>query len=530
MSTKYDIIVMGGGVNTLGAAAYMAKAGKKVLVLEKSNMIGGGAVTVESTIPGFRHDTHSTSHVFIHASPLLQNDELGLLSKFGLKYNYSTKAVAGIFEDNTSMVLDHSVDDTCNSIAKHSERDAETYRKFAAMCDRVLPMFLMGSFTVPTPMGSFISILEQSDDGRNLLDLMLKSPLQILNGLFENDKVKMFFLKVLCIATLQMPDAMGTGLAFLTMPAFIHKYKFGRPVGGSALLPESLARCIEYYGGTIIKECEVTKIVTSGGRATGVDSKNGRYEAKDAVIAAIHPRHLGKMVDGLSPNLLERAKNVQPADIALLKIDAAMNEPLKYNGDPEDVAGGGIREMFYGNSLREHLASYDVIRQGKLLWDKPFFSASNSAGADATRCPPGKGVLYSCTYVPYNLLDGGPQKWDEIKQRVAENTLEKAAKFIPNIKGNILGMKVSSPLDMERHSPSFVDGEIAGLGFQFFHTGGLRPLPELAQFAVPDVESLYLCGPFMHPGGGIFGVGRPTAIKVCEDLGIDFDSVVAGNA
>jgi phytoene dehydrogenase-like protein len=87
---------------------------------------------------------------------------------------------------------------------------------------------------------------------------------------------------------------------------------------------------------------------------------------------------------------------------------------------------------------------------------------------------------------------------------------------------------VDSPLDMERWSPnSFVNGEVHGAGLQLFQTMGFRPTPELARYAVPGVERLYLCGPFMHPGGAIFGVGRPTAIKIMDDLGIDFDKVMA---
>jgi len=105
---------------------------------------------------------------------------------------------------------------------------------------------------------------------------------------------------------------------------------------------------------------------------------------------------------------------------------------------------------------------------------------------------------------------------------------EKVTHFIPGlVADNVLEREVDSPLDIERYSPnSMMHGDFSGLGFQLFHTGSYRPTPELSQYAVPGCDRLYLCGPFMHPGGGIFGVGRPTAIKICDDLGIDFDKMV----
>jgi phytoene dehydrogenase-like protein len=149
--------------------------------------------------------------------------------------------------------------------------------------------------------------------------------------------------------------------------------------------------------------------------------------------------------------------------------------------------------------------------------------------APPDRVPEGKSLLYMLSFQPYNLADGGPGKWDEIKEQTADRLLERLTHFIPDLTpDNIIARTVDSPLDMERYSPnSMIHGDAGGVAAHFFHTGGYRPTPELAQFAVPGVEGLYLCGPFMHPGAGVFGVGRPTAIKVCDDLGINFDKMVA---
>jgi NADPH-dependent 2,4-dienoyl-CoA reductase/sulfur reductase-like enzyme len=130
--------------------------------------------------------------------------------------------------------------------------------------------------------------------------------------------------------------------------------------------------------------------------------------------------------------------------------------------------------------------------------------------------------------VPINYV-GHAEKWDEIKERTADKVIERLAHFMPGLTPDVITARtVDSPLDMTRWSPnSMLHGDAGGIGSQFFHLGGYRPTPELARYAVPGVQGLYLCGPFMHPGAGVFAVGRPTAIKICDDLGINFDKVVA---
>ncbi|MGB6758447.1 MAG: FAD-dependent oxidoreductase, partial [Xanthobacteraceae bacterium] len=126
----YDVIAVGAGANGLIAAAYMAKAGKKVLVLERGAWFGGGVATHEAVSPGFRHDIHSATHIVIQGNPLIRNDELGLISKFGLKYIYPEGIFSTIFDDQTSIVSYSDLDKTCQSIAAVSPRDADAYRRF----------------------------------------------------------------------------------------------------------------------------------------------------------------------------------------------------------------------------------------------------------------------------------------------------------------------------------------------------------------------------------------------------------------
>ena len=142
MSTAFDIVTVGSGHNGLVAAAYLAAAGKKVLVLERNDWFGGGVVTRELTQPGYWHDQHSMAHIFIQGNPLLRNDELGLKAKHGLKYVFPELPMMSVFEDGTTLGLYRDRERTCAEIAKFSKKDADAYRWLAAKAAGYMPMFL----------------------------------------------------------------------------------------------------------------------------------------------------------------------------------------------------------------------------------------------------------------------------------------------------------------------------------------------------------------------------------------------------
>jgi phytoene dehydrogenase-like protein len=126
-------------------------------------------------------------------------------------------------------------------------------------------------------------------------------------------------------------------------------------------------------------------------------------------------------------------------------------------------------------------------------------------------------------FAPYDLADGGPEKWEQIKEIVADGMLADFQKFTKNMgPENILARTVCSPVGIEESSLSFQHGDYGGIGRFLYQFLGRRPTPELSQYAVPGIGRLYLSGPFMHPGGGVIGGGRATAIKILDDLGMDF--------
>ncbi|MGB6946372.1 MAG: NAD(P)-binding protein, partial [Bryobacteraceae bacterium] len=223
MPESYDIISIGSGHNGLVAAAYMAAAGKKVLVLERNEWFGGGVVTAELTGPGYLHDRFSTGHIFIQANPLIKNDELQLLSSFGLKYLYPDIPFLCVFEDGSTIGLHRDRNKTYQEIARYSKKDADAFLKFAETAMRYLPMLSASLYTPPIPMGAMFAMLDQSAEGRELFAYMQKSPYDIIVENFEHEKVQLFFTRMVG-ENLTGPEEKGTGVGIFVFLGFMEQY------------------------------------------------------------------------------------------------------------------------------------------------------------------------------------------------------------------------------------------------------------------------------------------------------------------
>lgn len=522
MPATYDVVVVGSGHNGMVAAAYLAATGKSVLVLEKNANLGGGVMSSELVAPGFQHDWHSATHIVIQANPLIRNDELGLIAKFGLKYVYPEAIFSTIFDDNDSIITYADLERTCASIARVSPKDAEAYRAFATQSATILPLMVHGMFVPPPPQGPFWALLDLSKEGRALMRIMQSSMLDIVNEHFHHEKVKVHLLKF-AAEMLVGPDEKGTGAFIFNMPGFVHTYTPGIPVGGSVALADSLVRCLTHHGAEFRKDAAVSKILTERGRAVGVRMANGEtIQARTAVIAQVHPWLLGDMVDGLDKSLVANARATKCATLSVMSAHYALREPPKLH------AGDGPSKVALMNfapaSLEAYLRIFDDVRYGDLP-SRPIMAAHNNAQWDASRAPNGGATLTIYAFGPFNLRDGGNAAWDERKPEFQRYVHEMFRKFCTNFdSGNIIASDFHTPVDMVRYSPTFQNGDAGGIGKFFSQIAGHRPTPELSQYAVPGAKGLYLAGAFMHPPGGVTGGGRATAVRIFGDLGLDFAS------
>ncbi len=522
MSETYDIVTIGAGHNGLVAAAYLAAAGKSVLVVERNSWLGGGVVTRELTVPGFRHDQHSMAHIFIQANPLLKNDELGLKSRFGLEYIFPDVPMMSVFEDGSTLRLHRDREKTVAEIEKFSHRDAEAYRWLADKAAGYLPMIAASLYAPPAPLGASYALMDQSREGREMWRYMQMSSHDLLCDVFENEKVRMHFARV-AGENLVSPDEKATGFGAFVFVGFLEAYGFGLPKGGSGKLTDALVASIESNGGRVLPDVDVTRVVVQNGRAAGVEAADGRrFMAADAVIGALHPHDIAPMVDGVPAEVTADANATHISPIGCITVHAALNEPLRFKAG-EHVRAHMI-ELLPDNyeTLRR---SFDELRYG-CLSDYPLIGLGSMTMFDDTRAPEGKATMHAWDYVPYDRADG--RLWDDAKDEYVRRMLAHMGRFIDNAdESNVIAYHSDSPVDMERTSSSFRRGDLHGVAATSYQYGAHRPTPDLGQNVVPGCERLYLVGPFQHPGGGVFGAGRAAAMQVCDELGIDFEKVGA---
>lgn len=524
-SSSFDIVSVGAGHNNLVAAAYLAKAGQSVLVLERNAHAGGGVVTQELSAPGFLHDTHSTAHIMVLANPLFVNDELQLRSKFGLEYLHPDAPFGTSFDDGTALITYRSIDKTVESIAQFSKVDAEAYRRFAEMAVRTVPMFAASMFTPPLPVGGMVAMMDQSPGGREILQMMLKSSWDIVNEWFSGDKLKIHFLKFVS-NNLQGPEEKGTGIGLLVMVGMTHTTGIGLPKGGSGKLTEALVRCIQHHGGQVLTGRHVKQLLRRSDRVVGVETDQGeRFTARRAVIGAIHPHLLRDYFPDADEAVLRRADQVQVSPFSALNTHYALHERIHFRSENERLRQAYMIEMV-PQDMERFRRCFDQLRYQRMPQPIPTFGGGTQSLADPSRAPAGKSVFYFTTLAPYNLEGRGGAYWDQVKDRFADQMLRDVTPWIDNVTpDNVIARCVHSPADIERSSPSFQQGDFMGAAPYFFQMNGHRPTPDLARYTVPGIEGFYLVGPFMHPGGGVFGAGRGTAIRMFEDLGLDFERV-----
>lgn len=521
-----DFIIVGGGHNTLGAACYLALCGQKVLVLEKNAHVGGGVISEEVTLPGFKHDSHASGVVHLQGHPIVTADELGLKARYGLEFAYPEASYMTVFNDGTSLTCYADLDRACADIAKFSEADATSYRELVGMMDGIMPMINMAMARPPLPFSGFMGMLGQMPGGNDLIAMMLKSALDIVDERFTSEKVKIHLLKWVSEGLTCAFDQKSTGIAMLYLLGFSHSHPAGVPIGGMGALSESMVRCIIDNHGEVRTGIEVTRVLNDNGTVRRVITADGTtLTATKGVVAGIHPHILGDVVDGIDPALVAKAKTVKLNDFGGIVINCALREP------PAWTIGKGPDSCLYVNVLAEdsltHLRKYcDSLKLGEMP-DAPIAVVSNHTNFDPSRAPDGQHTLYVFSWAPGVFAESGMEKWDEIREQRADEVMAWLRGFAPNLnEENILARHVTSPLDHQKHSPSFQRGDYTGGAMYLFQMMGMRPIPELAQYAVPGAQGLYLSGPAMHPGGGVTGGGRPVAIRIMEDLGIDYASVI----
>ena len=520
MGQHYDVIVIGGGHNGLVNAAYLAKAGKKVVVLERRHVLGGAAVT-EEIIPGFLFSECSYVVSLLRPEIIRELD----LPRHGLEI----LPLDGTFSPMPSgdylwRVNDHAK--SIRDIRRHSRLDAEAYDEFSKMmtpmCRFVKPLL---SMIPPDPTTLNPKDLKQlhflmqrfrelsSDERYTLVQLMTMSSADFLDQWFETDVLK---------ATMSASGIIGTFLGIRspgTAYVLLHHYmgeidgafrSWGFSRGGTGAISNAIADAAREAGVEIRTKAPVGKILVKNGRACGVALQDGEELTANVVSSSVDP-HLTfeKFLDPseLPADFLEGVRRYKfrgSSGKVNLALDALPN--FKCLPGP----GAHLRGAISISPSMEYMErAYDDAKYGHYS-RRPYIDMVIPSVTDPSVAPPGKHVL-SCfvQYAPYKLAQG---TWDDQKEAFGENVINTIAEYAPNIKDIIIGRQILTPLDLEREfgltQGNIFQGELS-LEQLFF----LRPVAGWAYYRTP-IHNLYMCGSATHPGGGIMGANGRIASQV----------------
>ena len=512
---EYDGIIVGGGHNGLICAAYLAKAGLKVAVVERNEAMGGGCATSEFVAPGFKHNSHSSYHFFAEG-PVPGDLQL---HQYGLSYIYPEVQHAMVFRDGKALTIHRSVDSTAKAIARFSLSDSKRYRElYQRFATEMGPLMTEFMYSVPLPPAELAKRLTgpYCDELFSYLPLTLH---QAVERNFESEHVRMFFNSILhAIAIENVP---GVGSFF---PRLLSRLtKLGLPVGGAVSVALALERLLEDHGASLVRGAHVSAITSDSKGVTGIRLQNGdtlkaRHFVASAVDAPQTIRIAGE--ENFPVTVVEGIRNFKWCSHSLVTLHLALHEAPRYAAEAFDPDVARAWNMIFGvDTTKELDVCFDEIHQKR----RPTKFAGNgtcSSRFDHTLAPKGKHVAFWWPWAPYDL-DGDASNWDKRKDEIKGELLSQWRDFAPNLsEKNVIASAVFSPLDIERSCINMVRGSHHVGAYMPQQLGGNRPTPELGRYSTP-LKGLYLCGASSHSGGAVSGSpGYNAANVIAHDLGI----------
>ena len=535
---SYDCIIIGGGHNGLVAAAYLARGGKKVCVLERRHLLGGTCVT-EEIWPGYKVST--TSYVVSLLLPQVIRELR--LKPYGLNILPRTPSSFTPLSDGRSLLMGPEPGLNQREIAKFSQRDAEAFPRYEKLLERVAGIIepaLSRSAPDPLPLPAewrkigvgkrlrdagkmwdlYKAMADLGGDLPEAVELLTGAARPILDRWFESDALK---------ATLATDAIIGAflsisspGSAYVLMHHVMGEAGGARGVwgfieGGMGGLTQALEKVCRDLGVEIRLEAPVEKILTSDGKATGVALVDGTQLGARAVASSVDA-HLTfeKFLDPDDlPEEFRQAVSRIDYSSASAKVNVALSEPPNFTCLPSQGIGPQHHGTIHiGPSLDYLERAYDDAKYGRPA-SEPILEITLPTSVDRTIAPEGHHIMSMFVqYAPYHLKEGN---WDDEKEKFGDRCIEALAQYAPNVPGAVLHRQVISPLDLER-TYSLTGGNIFQGAMNLNQLFCFRPVAGWADHHTP-VKGLYLCGAASHPGGGVMGAcGMNAATEILRGL------------
>ena len=519
-----DVVIVGGGHNGLACAAYLAKAGLDVLVLERRGVLGGAAVT-EEPWPGYR--VSSASYV-VSLMPPRVVDELEL-KRFGYDVSIITPDYFVPFPDGTSLTLWGELERDVENIARLSKRDAEAYVAFDTYFERIAGLLKDLLFVVPpnvrlaeAPRWVKTAGRFRGWTGRDLHELVrlfTMSAADFLDEWFEDERVKGALATQAIIGAWCGP--MTPGSAYVLMHHWIgeidgHFGAWGWVKGGMGGVATAMAGSAEAAGATIQTDTPVARVaVNSEGRAVGVELEDGSVIRAKAVVSNAHPTttYLDLVGEERLPADVVRDIRRFRTRSGSVKINVALSELPTYPSWDQD--GDVHRGLMAVSPSMEYLErAFDDAKYGRAS-QHPYAEVMFPTAHEPGLAPKGKHLMLAFTqYGPIELREGS---WETERDAYATRVIDELARYAPNLPDAIEHIEVLTPKDLEDRygliGGNIMQGELTP--DQMF---SFRPIPFYGDHRTP-IAGLFLCGGGTHPGGGVMGVpGRNASTVVLKDM------------
>jgi phytoene dehydrogenase-like protein len=509
-----DAIVVGGGHNGLVAAAYLAKARLRVLVLERRPIVGGACVT-EEIHPGFRVSTLAYTSGLLR--PEIKADLE--LAKFGLEEHVYDPALFLPFPDGRHILYRPDAAWNEKQVAAFSKADAAALPRYEQFWEEFAELVEPTLLAPPVGLADLAAFVTTPEAEDFLRRTMLMSISDVLDDFFESDEVKVSLATGAVAGTMAGPRTPGTAfvLGHHTLGNIDGvRGAWGWPRGGMGAITQALAASAKALGADIRTGADVRRIVVKDGRAVGVELADGsRIDAKAVLSNADPKRTFLRLVDPEAlPDAFVRAVGRIKMDSSSFKLNLALKELPNFEAMPGTRPGPQHRGIVdIAPSLDYLERAYDDAKRGRPS-QEPFLEFVMQSANDPTVAPPGKHTLtVSAKFAPFDVAGGS---WATEGERFADRVLDTLEAYTPNLRRAILATTFITPADMEREY-GLTRGDVFHGMILPSQMLSFRPVPGWAQYRTP-VRGLYLCGAGAHPGGGVIGApGHNAAHAVLED-------------
>jgi phytoene dehydrogenase-like protein len=521
MAGKYDAIIIGGGHNGLVTACYLARAGWKVLVLERRYLVGGACVTEES-FPGFKVST--AAYVNSLFRPEIIRDLR--LKDYGFELVERNPSSFTPFADGRHLFLGPDQQANLREIAKFSLRDAEAFPKYEKMLERVAavvePTIVQTPPNIVRPgIRGLWSLFNLGRSFQKLgpamseaLEILTGAARPILDRWFESEELKATLATDAIIGAFAAPSMPGT--AYVLFHHVMGETNGKRGVwayvkGGMGGLTQALARAATDLGVEIRCDAEVARILLDDGAAAGVALANGNEFHAAKVASNIDARlTFTRLLDPrvLPPDFAEAVHRIN-YDSASLKINVALSELPNFTACPGAGPAPQHRGTIHICPDQDYIErAFDDAKYGRPSRD-PVLECTIPSSVDPTVAPPGKHLMSMfIQYAPYKLKEGN---WDQIKDQFADRCFDILNQYAPNFKQSVLARQILSPVDLER-TFNLTGGNIFQGSMSLNQLFLFRPVPGFADYRTP-IRGLFLCGSAAHPGGGVMGAAGANAAR-----------------